>query len=102
MVCYVLYHFFDWKGVSSGISTCMIAALSTAGSSRQKQILRFLGAIMGGLLFGILSQSVLLPGFDSIVGFTVLFAAVDSACVELDALDPHGVGHIATTEKKFA
>jgi multidrug resistance protein MdtO len=76
MVCYILYHLFDWKGVSSSISTCMITALSTAGSSRQKQILRFLGAIMGGLLFGILSQSVLLPALDSIVGFTVLFATV--------------------------
>jgi multidrug resistance protein MdtO len=54
----------------------MITALSTAGSSRQKQILRFIGAIMGGLLFGILSQSVLLPAFDSIVSFTIMFAAV--------------------------
>jgi multidrug resistance protein MdtO len=76
MICYVLYHLFDWKGVSSGISTCMITALSTAGSSRQKQILRFLGAIMGGLLFGILSQSVLLPAFNSIVAFSLMFATV--------------------------
>ncbi|WP_263383990.1 FUSC family protein [Granulicella arctica] len=76
MICYVLYHLFDWKGVSSGISTCMITALSTAGSSRQKQILRFLGAITGGLLFGILSQSVLLPAFDSIVPFCLMFTAV--------------------------
>jgi multidrug resistance protein MdtO len=76
MICYVLYHLFDWKGVSSSISTCMITALSTAGSSRQKQVLRFLGAITGGLLFGILSQSVLLPAFDSIVSFALMFIAV--------------------------
>lgn len=76
MICFVLYHLFDWKGVSSSISTCMITALSTAGSSRQKQALRFVGAITGGLFFGILSQSVLLPALDSIVSFSLMFIAV--------------------------
>jgi len=76
MVCYILYHLFAWKGLSSGIPTCMITALSTAGSSRQKQLLRFLGAILGGLIFGILSESLFLPTFDSIISFGVLFTLI--------------------------
>jgi multidrug resistance protein MdtO len=76
MVCYILYHLLAWKGLSSGIATCMITALSTAGSSRQKQLLRFFGAIVGGLLFGILSESLFLPTFDSIISFGVLFTLV--------------------------
>jgi|SRR6187402_12192 len=76
MVCYILYHLFAWKGLSSGIPTCMITALSTAGSSRQKQLLRFVGAILGGLIFGILSESLFLPTFDSIISFGVLFTLI--------------------------
>ncbi len=76
MVCYIVYHLLAWKGLSSAIPTCMITALSTAGSSRQKQLLRFVGAILGGLIFGILSESLFLPTFDSIISFGVLFASI--------------------------
>jgi len=76
MVCYIVYHLLAWKGLSSAIATCMITALSTAGSSRQKQLLRFFGAILGGLIFGILSESLFLPTFDSIISFGVLFASI--------------------------
>jgi multidrug resistance protein MdtO len=46
------------------------------GSSRQKQIHRITGAIVGGLLFGIGSQVFSVPGLDTISEFTALFVLV--------------------------
>jgi multidrug resistance protein MdtO len=58
------------------VTTCLLTALSTIGVSRQKQILRFAGALVGGFLIGIGSQIFILPNLDSIAGFTVLFMLV--------------------------
>ncbi len=76
MACYVVYTAIDWRGLSTSLATCIITALSTIGSSRQKQILRLGGAILGGVFFGMGAQIFLLPYFDSIAGFTILFAVV--------------------------
>jgi len=76
MVCYVVYSAIDWRGLSTSLATCFITALSTIGSSRQKQILRLGGAILGGVVFGMGAQVFILPYLDSIAGFTVLFALV--------------------------
>jgi multidrug resistance protein MdtO len=76
MVCYVTYTLCDWPGLSTSVLTCFITALSTIGSSRQKQILRLSGAIIGGIIFGMGSQVFVLPYLDTIAGFTVLFAVV--------------------------
>jgi multidrug resistance protein MdtO len=46
------------------------------GASRQKQVLRIVGALLGGFVFGIGSQMFVLPNIDSITGFIVLFAVV--------------------------
>jgi len=53
-----------------------LTALITVGSSRQKQVLRVTGAIVGGVVVGIGSQVFILPYLDSIAGFTLLFIAV--------------------------
>lgn len=74
--CYLAYHLLAWGGLNSSVATCMITALSTTGSSRQKQILRVAGAITGGLLIAIGAEVFVLPHLDSIAEFTVLFAAV--------------------------
>ena len=74
--CYVVYTSIAWTGLSTSIPTCIITALSTIGSSRQKQFLRLAGAIVGGLIFGIGAQVFVLPHLDSIAGFTLLFAVV--------------------------
>ncbi len=74
--CYLLYNSIQWRGLSSSISTCMITALSTQGSSRQKQLLRVTGAIIGAVVFGMTSQVFFLPHMDSIADFTILFGAV--------------------------
>jgi multidrug resistance protein MdtO len=76
MVCYVTYLSIDWPGLSTSVVTCFITALSTIGSSRQKQVLRLSGTFIGGIIFGMGAQVFVLPYVDSITGFTVLFAVV--------------------------
>ena len=72
-LCYVLYNAIDWHGISTSVTTCLLTSLSTIGASRQKQILRFAGAVVGGFALGIGSQAFVLPYVDSITGFLVLF-----------------------------
>jgi multidrug resistance protein MdtO len=75
-LCYVIYNSIAWPGISTAVTTCLLTALTTIGSSRQKQILRFAGAIVGGFLLGMGAQIFILPHLDSITGFTVLFVVV--------------------------
>jgi multidrug resistance protein MdtO len=74
-LCYVIYNSVDWPGISTAIPTCLLTALSTVGASRQKQILRFAGALAGGAI-GVGSQIFILPHVESIAGLTVLFVLV--------------------------
>jgi multidrug resistance protein MdtO len=76
MFCYVLYVSLDWPGISTSVTTCVFTALASVGTSRQKQVLRIAGAVLGGFVFGIGSQMFILPNIDSITGFIVLFAVV--------------------------
>jgi multidrug resistance protein MdtO len=76
MACYITYTALDWPGLSTSVITCFITALSTIGSSRQKQVLRLSGAVIGGFIFGMGAQVFVLPFLDGITGFTVLFAIV--------------------------
>jgi multidrug resistance protein MdtO len=75
-LCYLTYNAKAWPGISTSIMTCFLTALSTVGSSRQKQILRLCGAIVGGVVVGIGAEVFILPHLDSIAGFTLLFSAV--------------------------
>lgn len=77
--CYIIYNSIDWPGISTSVTTCLLTALSTIGGSRQKQILRLAGAIVGGFLIGMGSQVFILPYLDSITGFTILFIFVTAA-----------------------
>ncbi len=74
--CYFAYNAMDWTGLSTSVPTCFITALSTIGSSRQKQILRLGGTFVGGIVFGMGAQIFVLPYLDSIFGFTILFSLV--------------------------
>ena len=74
-LCYFFYNAKDWPDINTAITTCFLTALSTIGSSHQKQILRISGAIIGVML-GIGSQIFILPHLDSIAGFTLLFLAL--------------------------
>ena len=74
MLCYVFYLSLDWHNLSTSITTCVLTALTSIGSSRQKQVLRIAGFVLGGVIAGIGAQIFILPEIDSITGFTVLFA----------------------------
>lgn len=74
MFCYIFYVSLSWPGLSTSVTTCVLTALTTIGSSRQKQILRVAGFVLGGVIFGMGAQIFILPNIDSITGFTVLFA----------------------------
>ena len=78
MLCYIIYVSLDWPGISTAVTTCVLTALSNIGTSRQKQVLRIAGAVLGGFVFGLGSQMFILPYIDSITGFTVLFAVVSA------------------------
>ena len=75
--CYVTYNFIDWPGMSVPVMlTCFLTAVSTIGTSRQRQVLRFAGFFVGGIVIGMSSQVFILPYLDSIAGFTVFFILV--------------------------
>jgi len=76
MASYITYTALDWPGLSTAVLTCFITAMSTIGSSRQKQVLRLSGAFIGGIIFGMGAQVFVLPYLDGITGFTLLFAVV--------------------------
>ena len=75
-ICYMIYNSMAWPGISTAVTTCLLTGLSTVGASRQKQILRFAGAVVGGFILGMGSQVFVLPYLNSIAGFTVLFIFV--------------------------
>jgi multidrug resistance protein MdtO len=75
--CYIIYNSIDWPALSVPVMlTCYLTAFSTIGTSRQRQILRFAGFVVGGLLIGMSAQVFILPYLDSIAGFTVFFVLV--------------------------
>jgi multidrug resistance protein MdtO len=76
MLCYIIYMALGWPGLATSVTTCALTALSSIGTSRQKQILRFGGAAIGGFVFGMGAQIMVLPWLNGITGFTLLFAAV--------------------------
>jgi multidrug resistance protein MdtO len=76
MLCYILYMGLAWPTLATSVTTCVLTGLSNIGASRQKQVLRFAGAILGGFVFGMGAQIFVLPYIDTIGGFVVLCAAV--------------------------
>lgn len=74
-VCYVIYNAIDRPEISTCMITCVVTAVSTIGTSIQKQFLRVVGYVVGGLVMGISAQVLILPSFDSIFGFALFFAA---------------------------
>jgi multidrug resistance protein MdtO len=88
LLAYVAYTAVDWPGLSTAVATCIITALSSIGASRQKQFLRLGGAIIGGFVFGMGAQVFLLPHFDSITGFTILFASVTAIAAWIGSSSP--------------
>ena len=75
--CYIIYNSIDWPGMGVPVMlSCYLTALSTIGATRQRQVLRFAGFVVGGIVIGMSSQMFILPHVDSIAGFTVLLMLV--------------------------
>jgi multidrug resistance protein MdtO len=75
-LCYFIFNAVFWPGLNSSLFTCVVTAVTSIGSSRQKQLLRISGALFGGGVLGIGSQILILPMLDTVAGFTLMFAAV--------------------------
>lgn len=88
MLCYFVYASLAWPGLTTSVMTCLLTALSDIGSARQKQTLRFMGAIIGGFVFAMGSQIFILPYIDSIGGFTLLFAAITAIAAWIATSSP--------------
>ena len=76
LLCYTLYTAIGWPGISTSVVTCAFTALTTVGASRQKQVLRILGAVIGGFILAMGAQIFLFPGIDTIFGFTIVYVLV--------------------------
>ncbi|MGI4830013.1 MAG: hypothetical protein ACRYFU_17715 [Janthinobacterium lividum] len=87
-LCYIIMNAVAWPGLSTSLLTCTITALTSIGSSRQKQVLRVAGAIVGGLIFGMGSQVLILPMLDSIGGFLVLMMVVTAIAAWFSTASP--------------
>jgi multidrug resistance protein MdtO len=66
MLCYIFYVSLDWPNLSTSVTTCVLTALTTIGSSRQRQIMRVAGFVLGGVIAGLGAQIFILPYIDSI------------------------------------
>src|SRR6204780_2765343 len=64
-LCYIVYSSVFWPGINTAITTCFLTALSTIGSSHQKQLVRISGAVVGGVVVGIGSQVFIFLYLDS-------------------------------------
>jgi len=87
-LCYIIYSAVSWPGISTAVVTCVLTALTTVGSSRQKQFLRITGAITGGIVIGMGAQIFILPYLDSIGGLALLFIAVTIVAAWLATSSP--------------
>lgn len=87
-LCWIIYNAIGWHGLNTSVATCIVTALSNVGSSRQKQLLRVSGAIIGGLIFGMGAQIFLFPYMDSIIEFGLYFAAVSTIAAWVSTSSP--------------
>jgi multidrug resistance protein MdtO len=75
-LCYIVYWAVDWPGISTSVTTVLIAGLSTTGAIKQKFAFRLAGALIGGLILGIGCTAFLFPEMDSITSLVVLVAVI--------------------------
>jgi multidrug resistance protein MdtO len=74
-ICYIFYSAIDWPGILTCVVTVLFTGLSSTGAMKQKQLYRFSGAAIGGVL-GIATVSLLFPNMDSITSLTLVVGAV--------------------------
>jgi len=72
-LCDLLVSGLAWPGIQTSIWTTVLVAQATQGAIVQKAMLRLVGAAVGGL-FGVLVIVSLMPNFENLVSFLVVFA----------------------------
>ena len=75
-LCYIIYCALDWPGINTAVITALIVGLNTTGAMSQKLILRIIGSLLGGVVFGIGAVIFLFPHMDTITSFILLVGAV--------------------------
>jgi len=75
LICYILYNAVAWPGILTCVVTVLFTGLSSTGAMKQKQLYRFAGAVIGGVL-GIATVSLLFPNMDSVTSLVVVLAPV--------------------------
>jgi multidrug resistance protein MdtO len=75
-LCYIIYHAIDWNGISTSVTTIMIAGLVTSGAMKQKLTFRLLGSLAGGLLLGLGAEVLLFPFMESITSLVIVVGGV--------------------------
>jgi multidrug resistance protein MdtO len=73
-VCYLIFTGAEYPGIYTSVITSMVCSLSTIGASTQKGVLRFAGAVIGGLM-GVFTIIYVFPHLDSLGGFWLPFGA---------------------------
>jgi multidrug resistance protein MdtO len=80
MLCYLFYMSAGWRGLSASVVTCFLTAVTSVGMTRQRQLLRLLGVAAGGCILGIGSQALLLPLFETLPEFAIVFSGCIFVC----------------------
>ena len=75
-LCYLFYWAVDWPGISTSVTTVLIAGLSTTGAIKQRFLFRFAGTLVGGLILGLGATIFLFPYMDSITSLIVLVGSI--------------------------
>jgi multidrug resistance protein MdtO len=74
-LCYTIYSAIQWPGISTCVITVLFTGLSPTGQMNQRQLFRFFGTAVGGVL-AIAAESLLFPNMDSITSLVVVVAAI--------------------------
>jgi multidrug resistance protein MdtO len=72
--CEILMNAVAWPGIRTSMITCVVTALATANSQTQKQMLRLIGASVGGVV-GLGAILFVVPHLDTIAGLVILVAS---------------------------
>jgi multidrug resistance protein MdtO len=75
-LCYILYNALAWPSASTATLTVLIAGVTSSGATNQKMLFRILGAIIGGIVFGIGCIVFVYPFADSLLPFLISVAVV--------------------------
>ena len=87
LICYLAFIGFDYPEIYTCVITVFVVALSTAGASNQKGILRFGGAAVGAVL-ALVALVYVFPNVDDIGGFLLVFGVATAAAAWAHAGTP--------------